>query len=146
MTSKCCISVRYKNCFYISLRKFFSMTTLLGIFIGGGIGSVSRFGLSKIITSQFGNINPVATLVSNLISTAILGVIIFMASEKLVIPNSLKAMIIVGFCGGFSTFSTFSYETFELIRSGHYFYAAGNIMISVGLIVGILFLLARNLS
>jgi len=122
------------------------MNTILAIFLGGGLGSVTRYGMSKLINSGFQNINPVATLASNFISTALLGIILFYVSERMQLPGTLKAMILVGFCGGFSTFSTFSYETFELIRTGSYFYAFGNIFISFGLIVGMLFLLAKSFN
>ncbi|MEA3445178.1 MAG: fluoride efflux transporter CrcB [Bacteroidota bacterium] len=121
------------------------MLTIIAIFIGGGLGSVSRFGLSKMITSNFQDINPVATLTSNFISTIILGVVLFFSSEKLALPNSIKAMLIIGFCGGFSTFSTFSWETFELIRTGNYWFAFANLFVSIIMVIGILFVMARNL-
>ena len=121
------------------------MNILFAIFIGGGLGSVTRFGISKFVTSDFKEINPVGTLTANIISTLILGVMLFLTTEKLIISPTIKALLIVGFCGGFSTFSTFSYETFELLRSGNYYFAAANILVSIFLGVGVLFILARSI-
>lgn len=114
------------------------MNILLAIFIGGGLGSVTRFAVSKSINSSFDNINPIATLTSNVISTIILGVVIYLFTHKIEVPNYVRALIIVGFCGGFSTFSTFSFETYELFRSGYTVYAILNILVSVLLGVGIM--------
>lgn len=122
------------------------MHTLIAIFVGGGLGSVTRFGISKFITSDFKNINPIGTLTANVISTILLGLILFITTEKFIISPNIKALLIVGFCGGFSTFSTFSYETFELIRSGNYYFAAANLLVSIFLGVGVLFILARSIS
>lgn len=55
-----------------------------------------------------------------------------------------KMFIITGFCGGFSTFSTFSYETVELIRSGNSMYAIANILLSVIVCAGLIFMIARD--
>jgi len=121
------------------------MNVIVAVFIGGGLGSITRFSLSKFITSNFQHINPVATLTSNVISTIILGLLLFIGSEKMAMPTTLKAMLIVGFCGGFSTFSTFSYETFELLKSGNYTFAILNLLISIFLALAVLFILARSL-
>lgn len=121
------------------------MLNLLAIFIGGGLGSIARFGISKLVTHNFHHINPIATLVSNTLSTIVLGVIIYFASEKIEMPFALRLMIIVGFCGGFSTFSTFSYETFELLRLGNYIFAFANIFVSLLLGIGVLFILSKSL-
>jgi CrcB protein len=121
------------------------MQIFFAIFLGGGMGSVSRYGLSKVITSNFTEINPLGTLAANLISTVILGIVLFLGGTKFELNSITKALIIAGFCGGFSTFSTFSYETFELLKTGNYTIAFANILISVLLGIGVLFILARSL-
>lgn len=121
------------------------MNTIVAVFIGGGLGSVTRFSVSKMVTSNFQNVNPLATLTSNIASTIILGIIMFLSAEKLDLSSNLKALLIIGFCGGFSTFSTFSYEIFELFRSGNFWMGVLNMFISLSLGVGVLFLLSKSL-
>lgn len=121
------------------------MQILIAIFLGGGLGSVSRYALSRTVTSNFTNINPMGTFVANLASTMILALVLYLAAIRGGMSSTAKALLIVGFCGGFSTFSTFSYETFELLRSGNYTFAVANIMVSLFLGIGVLFILAKNI-
>ena len=119
------------------------MTNLLAVFIGGGLGSVLRYGISLLVQQHFKTFFPLATLLSNLLSCLILAITIGYFYEKISDQPFVKLMLIVGFCGGFSTFSTFSFETVELFRSVHFGYAIANILISVGVCTGIVYFLVK---
>ena len=121
------------------------MKSLLLVFLGGGLGSVIRFSLSKWISSLHNHHFPWGTLVVNVVACLVLGWIIGLADHKHIISPSARLFWTVGFCGGFSTFSTFSSETLELIQSGLtaslVLYIAGSVLLCVaatyaGLYVG----------
>lgn len=121
------------------------MRNLLYIFIGGGLGSVLRFLISNY-TQKLWNVNsfPMGTFVVNIIGCFLIGIL---TSYFLRVDNYLKFLLITGFCGGFTTFSTFSAENISLWESGSYFILLFYILLSVivGLIAVYLGLqLARN--
>lgn len=97
---------------------------LLFIFLGGGLGSVTRFGVGKWIGSIHNTHFPYGTLAANIISCLVLGFVIGLADHKQVISPSARLFWAVGFCGGFSTFSTFSAETISLLQNGFHFSSA----------------------
>lgn len=121
------------------------MHKLIAIFIGGGLGSILRYGISRLAVSGALNIKPWATLTSNIIATALLGLILFFAVEKYQLSEPYQAFLIIGFCGGFSTFSTFSYETYELMRTGNLLMAITYAMVSVLLGLFVLFVISKSL-
>jgi CrcB protein len=120
------------------------MNNLLLVFLGGGLGSIARYGISEFVKLNFKTTFPLATLCSNMISCIILALTVVYFSEKIGMNPSVRTLIIIGFCGGFSTFSTFSYESVELIRSGNMFYAAANIIISVSVCIALIWFLAKQ--
>jgi fluoride exporter len=88
------------------------------IFIGGGLGSVVRFAIGKWASSLHNYHFPHGTLMANVLACTILGAVIGLADHKQIISAQAKLFWAVGFCGGFSTFSTFSAETISLIQNG----------------------------
>lgn len=117
----------------------------LAVFVGGGLGSLCRFAISMWVgkpTSGF----PFATFYANLLSCLILGIAWFSWGQRLDLPQSLKLMVMVGFCGGFSTFSTFSLETLILIQSGKFLLAAIYVLSSVMACLILLYLIHYSIK
>ena len=89
---------------------------------------------------------PLATLCTNVLSCLVLGLAVYLAGEKLNAEIPLRLLLITGFCGGFSTFSAFSYETVELMRGENMAYAMVNVALSISACFGIMYLLIRSNS
>lgn len=99
------------------------------VFIGGGIGSVMRFGVGKAFSKYFTQF-PLSTLISNLAACLIFTLAIYYGAKEM--KNEwITPFLIVGLCGGFSTFSTFSFENFQLFQAGSYSLLLLNILISI---------------
>lgn len=101
----------------------------LFIAIGGSAGALSRYGLSKLIHISLNTSFPVGTLIINLTGSFLIG-FFFELFEQTVIDPSLRGLITIGFLGAFTTFSTYSIETINLLRDGEMKQAAANILIS----------------
>lgn len=97
------------------------MKEMMLVFIGGGLGSISRFSLGKWITSIHTHYFPYGTLVVNVVACFTVGILIGLADHKQLISPAARLFWVIGFCGGFSTFSTFSTETITLIQNGFHF-------------------------
>ena len=101
----------------------------LAVFIGGGLGSILRYGISLLISKDLTHF-PLATFISNLLACIILASLVKL-SLKGEIESKMMLLAATGFCGGFSTFSTFSLENIELIKTGHFGVAILNAVVSV---------------
>ncbi|MBK9176536.1 MAG: CrcB family protein [Flavobacteriales bacterium] len=121
------------------------MNTWLAVFLGGGLGSVARFGITRMVIA-FGakGAFPFATLIANVLATGLLAWLVLRMQHHFEGRDALKAFLAVGFCGGFSTFSTFSYENFLLLREGQTTIVAANIVFSVLACLAVFYLIARN--
>ena len=100
---------------------------LIAVFIGGGAGTVVRYSLSRWVYVNYSSSFPYGTMLVNILSCLLLGIFMGYYSEKLLINPTTKVLITVGFCGGFSTFSAFAYETVELLKVGQYLSASANV-------------------
>jgi CrcB protein len=116
------------------------MKSYLIVALGGAIGSVARFWFSGLAARHWGGAFPWGTLAVNVIGSFIIGLVAGLAaveSRMWVSPTS-RLFIMVGICGGFTTFSSFSLQTLNLARDGEWLRAGANILGSVALcLVGV---------
>ena len=124
------------------------MRTIWAVAIGAAIGGLARYHLASSIQHRFGTTFPWGTLVVNLTGSLLLGFIIRYAIATPSVSVEVRALLTTGFCGGYTTFSTFSYETAALLEDGQYeragAYALGSVLLSLAATFGG-FILAREL-
>jgi CrcB protein len=101
------------------------------VFGGGGIGSVVRFLLGRWVNAWHNHHFPFGTLAVNIVACMVLGFVVGIADHRQLISPSARLFWTVGFCGGFSTFSTFSAETLTLIQGGFHLSTVVYIMASL---------------
>ena len=105
------------------------MFRLAVIALGGGIGTIARYIVSGIDYKMSNGVFPLSTLVINVSGSLIIGLLWGLVDRFAVSPN-LRLFIFIGILGGYTTFSTFSLETFNLMRDGEYHIALMNIILS----------------
>lgn len=98
---------------------------------GAAVGGAFRYGISNYIQRHISVIFPYGTLVINVIGSFILGITMFYLNEKELIGSEFRLFLAVGFCGGFTTFSAFSYETINLFRDAEFGLAIFNVFLNV---------------
>jgi CrcB protein len=108
------------------------MNLLWYVAIGSAVGGASRFALSSFIQQRAG-VFPVGTLIVNITGSLALGFLLRYALGSTSVSAETRALLTTGFCGGYTTFSTFSYETVKLIEDGDYRRAATYVIASVAL-------------
>lgn len=96
------------------------MKLFVYVAIGAAIGGVARLALTAFVQQRAGADFPAGTLVVNLTGSFLLGVLIRYALQSASVGPEMRAMLTTGFCGGYTTFSTFSYESAVLLEDGEY--------------------------
>ena len=116
------------------------MLAYLWIAIGGALGSIARYGVGGLVADKFPQTSqtfPLGTLVVNVTGSFVIGVLgALTVPEGKMTPQSrvfATQLLMTGVCGGYTTFSSFSLQTLNLLRDREWFYAGGNILLSVTL-------------
>ena len=107
------------------------MKQVLAIAVGGALGSVLRFWMSGWVAGMLGRGFPYGTLLVNVSGSLLMGFLYVVLIDKFNASTEWRALLLIGLLGGFTTFSSFSMETFNLIEAGEILKALGNVILSI---------------
>jgi fluoride exporter len=101
--------------------------------LGSAIGGAGRYGLSGIVANWIGATFPWGTLIVNVTGCFVIGIFNTLTGPDgvVLVPTNIRILVMVGMCGGYTTFSSFSLETLNLVRNGEWFAAGAYILASV---------------
>jgi fluoride exporter len=110
------------------------VTAYLWIALGGALGSMARFAASNAIGQALGETFPWGTILVNVSGSFVIGLLaaLTVPGGRLHAPPDLRLFLLTGVCGGYTTFSSFSLQTLDLIRNSHLLGAMSNVLLSVG--------------
>jgi fluoride exporter len=113
------------------------MLAYFWVAIGGALGGVSRFWLSGLIAARFGETFPWGTLIINLTGSFLIGIFAALVTPEGRLDSQSRVFVtqflMIGVCGGYTTFSAFSLRTLQLMQERQWLYAFGNVFLSVAL-------------
>lgn len=111
------------------------MLAYLWIAIGGALGSMARYALNGAVSAKVGETFPLGTLAVNVIGSFVIGLLAALTLPEGRLSSETRAFatqfLMIGICGGFTTFSSFSLQTLNLLREREWLYAGGNVLLSV---------------
>ncbi len=107
------------------------MLRILAVAAGAAIGANLRYGLALWAARKWGSGFPAGTLIINVSGSLLIGLAMGLAASRLALTPALRLFLVTGLAGGYTTFSTFAYETYELINAGSLWRAAANVAGSV---------------
>ena len=102
---------------------------LLTLMVAGGLGTLARYGLSGLVHRLDGSSFPWGTVVVNLLGCFAIGILWGMIDLKGLFGSSTRVLILIGFMGAFTTFSSYVLETGQLVQAGQWFPAVGNLLL-----------------
>lgn len=103
----------------------------LVIGVGGFVGAVTRYAVAVWIGQRWGRIFPLGTFVINITGSFLIGLLMTLFTERFTENPQWRLLLVVGFLGAYTTFSTFEYETGALLKDGEWLYAGLNVILSV---------------
>ena len=103
------------------------------ILAGGGAGSLTRYVAGTAIMTRFGSRFPIGTLVVNVTGSFLIGLLMTLLTERLPASTYWRPLLVIGFLGGYTTFSSFEWETYSAIREGGFWLGLSNVVASVTL-------------
>ncbi|MGH7024678.1 MAG: fluoride efflux transporter CrcB [Caulobacteraceae bacterium] len=109
------------------------MVTYLWVALGGALGSMARYGCSSLIANWFGQTFPIGTLVINVMGSFVIGFFATMTGPdgRVLVSGDIRQFVMIGICGGYTTFSSFSLQTLTLAQDGEFIRAGLNVGVSV---------------
>jgi CrcB protein len=107
------------------------MTKYLMVAIGGACGSVLRFWVGNYVSARTGARLPTGTFLVNVTASFLIGFLVTILAAKVSWSPQWRYLILIGFIGGYSTFSTFEFETFRIFQEGEFLIAGLNVLLSV---------------
>lgn len=104
------------------------MQKVMLIGLAGLVGTLGRYALSGVIARRFGETFPAGTLVVNVAGCFLAGLLFYLLQERNLVGPTARTVVMIGFLGGFTTFSSFGLQTFTLLREGEFWFATVNIV------------------
>jgi CrcB protein len=111
------------------------MENYIWVAVGGALGTTGRYWLSGVVARLVGETFPWGTLVINVTGSFVIGLFAVLTGPdgRMFVPSTGRQFVMIGICGGYTTFSSFSLQTLNLMNDGEWLYAAANIGLSVAL-------------
>lgn len=112
------------------------MVNMLAVALGAAIGANLRYGLTLWAAQRFGTSWPYGTFIINLLGCLVIGGLLSLATSRLTLTEPLRLLLVTGLLGGFTTFSSFGYESVSMINSGNWvgagLYVGGSVLLGLG--------------